>query len=320
MVSYRNGVSIGEIAFYVPALIIAVILAIVHGFGRNSGWFFLITFSLARIVGPCFQLATIHDPTNTDLYTGAAILQSIGLSPLMLTALGLLSRVVSSISKTRRTFPGTRQLLLIHLVVTGALVLGVIGGIKSSDKLKSTGSYVPQTYSKIASALFILSYILIVLSVLFTFCHISHAERGERRILVAVALSLPFLLVRVVYSSLSVYDTSSKTFNVVDGNVTVWLVMALIMEAIIVIIYETVGLTLRKVEKADAMAPPATQPQVQPYASPAQMEAQQPYGQPASGQSAYGGGGPKRGFRGFGRRGPIRSLISAMMGSRDEQT
>jgi hypothetical protein len=48
-IDYRNGVGIGEIIVYVPCLFVAIYLAIKHGLGRSSGWYFLIVFSLARI-------------------------------------------------------------------------------------------------------------------------------------------------------------------------------------------------------------------------------------------------------------------------------
>lgn len=301
MVSYKNGVSIGEIVVYIPVLAIAVILAIRHGFGRNSGWIFLVIFSLARIIGPSFQLATIHDPTNTDLYTGAAILQSVGLSPLILAALGLLSRVVTSISKVQRTFPGTKHLKAVQFIVTVGLLLGIMGGIDASDKLKSTGRYEPKSKSKFSVALFIIAYVLLVLSVLLTSSKVSHAEPGEKRILFAVGFSLPFLFVRLIYSSLSTFDSHSTTFNQVSGNVTVWLFMSLAMEFIVVIIFEVMGITLKKVEtyeRPDGVAGATMQSldgQAQPeaaYGYSGQAEGQQPYYGNAPPQKSYHGNAP----------------------------
>jgi hypothetical protein len=37
-ITYRNGVSIAEIAVYVPCLAIAILLCVRHGFARSSGW------------------------------------------------------------------------------------------------------------------------------------------------------------------------------------------------------------------------------------------------------------------------------------------
>jgi hypothetical protein len=76
-ITYHNGVSIAEVVLYTPALGLAILLAVRHGFGKNSGWLFLITFCIARIVGSCMQLATISQPRNSSLYTGFSILQYV---------------------------------------------------------------------------------------------------------------------------------------------------------------------------------------------------------------------------------------------------
>lgn len=91
-IGYRSAVSIVEVIFYLPALFIAAYISYRHGFGRNAGWVFLILFSLVRIIGSCCQLELTNKPSK-NLFVATAILSSIGLSPLLLTATGLLSRV-----------------------------------------------------------------------------------------------------------------------------------------------------------------------------------------------------------------------------------
>jgi hypothetical protein len=248
-INYRDGIAIGELVVYFPALAIAVFLAVRHGFGRSSGWLFLIIFALVRIVGACFQLATINDPTNISLYTGVAILQNVGLSPLELTSLGLLSRIISSINKSHSTLIQHYHMKLIQTIVMVALILSIIGGINASKDLTSKGIYTPQSLSQAAMGLFIASYVLIVATTIILSFSVPHAEHGEKRLLVAVAISLPFILVRLVYGSISIFANTSD-FNPVSGNATIYLCMALIMELCVVIIYETVGLTLRKLESA----------------------------------------------------------------------
>ena len=87
-VDYRNGVSILLLIFYLPALAIAILLTIRHGFSRSSGWRFMIIFSLARILSACFQLATINEPNNLSLYVGYSVLIGIAVSPIELVAFG----------------------------------------------------------------------------------------------------------------------------------------------------------------------------------------------------------------------------------------
>jgi putative Ca2+/H+ antiporter (TMEM165/GDT1 family) len=251
-ISYRNGVSIAEIVVYIPSLFVASFLAIRHGFGRSSGWLFLIIFCLARIIGPCMQLATISDPRSQSLLTGSSILNNIGLSPLEMAALGLLSRLISSISKTKSTFVKPRMIQLIQLIIVIGLVLSIVGGIDASssyvDSVKKQGlaaAYHPNTLNKAGAALLILCYALLVAFTAITYPSVSYAEPGEKRLFLAITLSLPFMLVRLVYSCISTYS-NMKEFNLMSGNVTVFLCVALIEEFVVVVIFEATGLTLQK--------------------------------------------------------------------------
>lgn len=255
-ITYRSGVSIGEIVVYTPALLIAIYLAVRHGFSRSAGWMFLVLFTLVRIIGAGMQIATISSPDNVSLYTGYAILQNIGLSPLMLATLGLLSRLLENINRTHNTAVGTRVLNGIQLVITVGLILGIVGGVNASDNLETTGKYSPGTLSKAGSALFIVSYVAIVIATIFVSFSVKHAAQGEKRILAAVALSLPFLLVRLVYSILSTF-AHNKNFNLISGSTTILLCVAFIEEFIIVIIFEGVGLTLPQVTEPEYEDAPA---------------------------------------------------------------
>jgi hypothetical protein len=248
--TYRNGVSIGEIVVYTPCLAIAVLLAVRHGFGRSAGFLFMIVFCLARIIGPCMQLATISQPTNISLYSGAAILNNLGVSPLMLSLLGFLSRLLDSIHKSHNTFVDTRILKFIELVITVGIILGIMGGVNAGSAYQTTHTYTPGTLSKAGISLLIVSYVGTVLATIATSFHLSHAEQGMRRLFVAISISLPLLLIRLIYSIISTF-TRNKKFNLLEGSVTVFLCVALIEEFIIVIILESVGLTLQKVAKEE---------------------------------------------------------------------
>jgi MFS family permease len=246
--TYRNGVSIAEIVVYVPALCIAAFLAIRHGLGQNSGWLFLILFCLARIIGPCMQLAEISHPTDLSLFEGSAILQNVALSPLMLATIGLLSRLLESIHRSKRTVLHSSMFHLIHLIIIVGLILGIVGGTDAANSFITTGKYTPTDLNKAGTALFIVAYIAMVTLILIISFHVSHAEKGEKRLFIAVVISLPFILVRLVYSIISTF-THNKNFNLLTGSVTVFLCVALIEEFIVVAVYEGTGLTLKKASK-----------------------------------------------------------------------
>jgi hypothetical protein len=86
----EGGISILELIVYIPALVIGAFVCKRHGFGRSSGYIFTLILCLVRIVGACCQLATYHSET-LGLLEAVVILESIGISPLLLATLGLLS-------------------------------------------------------------------------------------------------------------------------------------------------------------------------------------------------------------------------------------
>lgn len=242
----RDGISIAEICVYAPALIIAIFLCIRHGFGRSSGWIYLIIFSLARLIGASMQLATISQPTNLSLYIGAAVLANVGLSPLILVMLGLLSRALTSIRKSVQTFISERMLRLVQLVVLVGLILTSVGGSTAGNDYASTGVFTTPPLSKAGMGLLVAGFCLTVISLVQVALQISHAEPGEKRLCLAVGLALPFVLIRLIYAAASVFS-GNPTFNLLSGNINLQLGMSVIMEMFAIAIIEGLGLTLRKV-------------------------------------------------------------------------
>ena len=91
-VTSREGIAIAQLIYYVPALPVAIFVAVKHGFSRQGGWVFLILLSLLRIIGGATGIAEAISP-STGLFIATIITSSIGLSPLLLTMLGMLARV-----------------------------------------------------------------------------------------------------------------------------------------------------------------------------------------------------------------------------------
>jgi hypothetical protein len=87
----QAGISVLELLLYIPSLIVAAVVCKRHGFGRSSGWIFTLILCLVRIIGACCQLATLSS-SSKGLIEAVLILESVGLSPLLLATLGLLSR------------------------------------------------------------------------------------------------------------------------------------------------------------------------------------------------------------------------------------
>ena len=92
MVSPREILDIVELAFYAPALLLAVYVVFKHGHGRQLGWIYLAVLAVIRIVGGSTGIVVISHPSQ-GLTEATTIASTIGLSPLLLAMLGLLKRV-----------------------------------------------------------------------------------------------------------------------------------------------------------------------------------------------------------------------------------
>ena len=88
----RGYVSIVELIVYIPCLILAFVVCLRHGFKRTSGWIFILILSAIRIAGSTCQLLTYNNPTE-GLIKATLIIDSVGIAPLLLAVLGVLSRL-----------------------------------------------------------------------------------------------------------------------------------------------------------------------------------------------------------------------------------
>lgn len=91
--TYRDGVAVIQLFFFSIYLCLGFVLCRRHGFRRSEGWVILLTFSILRLLGASFQLASINHPTDS-VYGGALICEGIGLVPLTLLNLALFRRLL----------------------------------------------------------------------------------------------------------------------------------------------------------------------------------------------------------------------------------
>jgi hypothetical protein len=93
MLSTQEYIAIAEICVYIPTFILTLIVVFRHGFKKQLGWIYLAIFCVVRLAGAGFKIESSNNPTNATDIEWAMILQSVGLSPLLMASLGLLKRV-----------------------------------------------------------------------------------------------------------------------------------------------------------------------------------------------------------------------------------
>lgn len=131
---------------------------------------------------------------------------------------------------------------IITLITITAIILFVFGSIHSNS---SSDPLVVDPKSKIAIGLFLLTYAGLSFVSVAIHRQRYNIEPGESRLLLAVAISLPLLLVRLIYSVCAVFLTGTR-FNPLIGDVTINLCMVVIEEFVIATTCLIIGLTLRK--------------------------------------------------------------------------
>lgn len=237
------------IPFYMPFLILSFILALRHGFGRNTGWVYLFVLSLMRVLGGALLIAAeLVRPINAKLYIAASILEFAGLSPLLLATLGFVRTIVMSFIQESALL--TKFFRLLYLLGLVGLILSIYGGSEANTTDPSTLND-STTLRHVGSILFGVLYLLLVAVHLFLWSRASELDMHRRRLLKGTSCALPFLGVRVAYSIVSTFSGSpipygvntSKLarFNLANGSWWIYLVMGLLMEYISICIYTVVG-------------------------------------------------------------------------------
>ncbi|RSM17934.1 hypothetical protein CDV31_003183 [Fusarium ambrosium] len=235
-----DNIAIAEIAIYAFFFIGALILCKNHGFGRNAGWFYLVILSLARLIGSSLLLASVNDPNNTSLYIGWLTLNGIGLGPLILTLLGLLSRSFDSMNRKGHVIVKPIHQRAIQLLMLVAIILLAVGGSNSNYTLNAGAPKIQySTESKVGVILMIVVMVLLVLQTVLAFRNQGYISQGEHRLLIAITASLPFVIVRLAYTCLLILGGHKQT-------VWTYLGAGVIMEIMVAIICEAVGFTLDK--------------------------------------------------------------------------
>ena len=121
--------------------------------------------------------------------------------------------------------------------------LGIYGGIKTGNSDDPTKIVVE---SKIAVIIFTAVYIAVLVFYLLLLTQATHVQHGEKRLMLAVTLSLPLIAVRVIYALIADFanDSAFSYFN--GGSATIYLCMAVIEELVVCYICILIGVTVKK--------------------------------------------------------------------------
>jgi uncharacterized membrane protein (DUF485 family) len=123
-----------------------------------------------------------------------------------------------------------------QLIITIGLILGIVGGTNS---VSPSGTFTVQTTSKAGLLISAVAWAILTLRTISIIPQFS-SHTSEKRLAIAVIIALPFIAVRISYSLLAVF-LHNHDFNLINGSVTIQVVMAVLEEFLVVIIYLIVG-------------------------------------------------------------------------------
>ncbi|KAI4234401.1 MAG: hypothetical protein LQ349_003826, partial [Xanthoria aureola] len=132
MVSERFAIAIAEIIVYALLLPISLFITIRHGISKSSGYLPLCIFCCLRLSAAGLGIASENDGyTNRANLVWSEILGSVGLSPLLIAGVSLITRVNKN-SIPRSSFR-TNAPRVLHLFNVLALALTIAGGVLLSS-------------------------------------------------------------------------------------------------------------------------------------------------------------------------------------------
>lgn len=287
-----------EITFYVPALCLSALVCLKQGFSKNLGWFYLVLISLLRIIGgSCTIYIVTQNNHSNGLLETAAITSAIGTAPLLLVLMGFLERINQRMSSN-----GIPMLVFrpIHLLSLVALILAIVGGVDKAD----AGSYqTGATCSKVASILFLVVYLSLVVITILTTMRKSRIPAAEHTLSLISIIVLPFILVRVIYTIAVSFGKPGSLFDAVSPNIWIQAFLMFSMEAFCVSLYIYAGLRTPKQTVVEKNA-------VGSY------DANESGGYPTHGRRHKRNGGQGRQEMGLGDYRPSRLVRTAVQGRR----
>ncbi|KAF2497377.1 hypothetical protein BU16DRAFT_580067 [Lophium mytilinum] len=233
--------SVAELAIYGPCAIVCFVVAFKLGWRRSLTWLYVFTFCSIRIIGCIMEvLAQVkNDPSKLQT---AGILDGVGLSPLLLAMMALLSLGCKGLPQTKIN---TKQLHWLHLPILTGLVLVLVGAKKL---FKPDGSDLSK-YKALASVgivLMILSFVVLVALTAVALIRANVASGVvEKKYLFAIAFSIPFLCARLIYSAIFFF-TENTDFSPVGGNLVIQICLQIIEEMVTVFAYLIVGFASNK--------------------------------------------------------------------------
>lgn len=88
-----EAIAIAELVIYIPLIFVPLFIAFRHGWVKPIGWIYLAVFCGIRIASAASEIVSTKHQNSTKDAVSAAILNAVGICPLLLASFALLERV-----------------------------------------------------------------------------------------------------------------------------------------------------------------------------------------------------------------------------------
>ncbi|KAL7935664.1 hypothetical protein V8C35DRAFT_297886 [Trichoderma chlorosporum] len=243
--------STAELAIYVGLSIPNIYILFKHGRAGILGWTYLLAFCTLRIVGGAMDLSGS---------AAASIISSVGLSPLLLAASGILKEAMTYYNDPLDKKMEWTVVLLFHgLVATGVAILAAGTSKLQSSNVKPSDISSDDALVKAGIALLTLSWAIVAIVSVWALARPAKFPKSKgctvagSKLLWSVLISDVFSGIRVIYALVALV-TRDATLNPLTGALTIRVILSLIPELISVLAFITAGLLTRNVASDAAAA------------------------------------------------------------------
>ncbi|KUI73142.1 hypothetical protein VM1G_08770 [Cytospora mali] len=243
-----NPLSAAELVIYAILSIPVLYICVRHWPAGVLGWFYLCAFCTLRIVAGAMSI-------NSN--SGAAsIISSVGLSPLILAACGILheAREHRAIKLLPKPFEWI-VVLMFHVFVSGGLAPVAIGAsalaTHSSDAASASRSL---KLIRAGMGIMTASWVFLVIGAVISALPARGVEKNARRfregtvLLYSVIFSLVFVGIRVIYS-LVAFTTQEAYLSPVNGSLTIRVLLRFLPELIATLSFIFAGIQTRRLHQ-----------------------------------------------------------------------
>jgi len=245
MSSEAKDLAIASIVIYLliaPASLYAMFMHVKQDRANLGGWIYFQLFIGLQVVGNGIV-------ANNETNIVGIILTTIGLSPLVMGTNGIIHEITRHTELAKNPIFSWISGMLFHVGAIVGAVLLAYGSTKLYDTNESASDISQgEKLAKVGVILFVILIIWLGVACVMMI-RVFHELNSLRKLYMALICTIPFFGLRIVFSLLSVFDTSTTEFSPIGGKISVRVVMEVVPMMLILILLVFGGIVTRHADQ-----------------------------------------------------------------------